>query len=68
MPREGDIDLDGLAVTAADLGELQRVDADAWKVELADIEKHFARFGDRLPQRLRKQLDDLGKRLKRISV
>ncbi len=63
MPREGDIDLAGLAVTAADLGELQRVDANAWKTELADIEKHFARFGDRLPQRLRKQLDDLGRRL-----
>ena len=63
MPREGDIDLSGLAVTAADLKELQRVDANAWTAELADIEKHFARFGDRLPQRLRKQLDDLRKRL-----
>jgi phosphoenolpyruvate carboxykinase (GTP) len=62
MPREGDIDLAGLAVPAADLKELQRVDADAWKVELADIETHFARFGDRLPERLRKQLDDLRKR------
>ena len=63
MPQKGDIDLTGLAVTAADLEELQRVDADAWKAELADIERHFARFGDRLPQRLRKQLDDLRKRL-----
>jgi len=63
MPREGDIDLAGLAVTAADLKELQRVDVGAWKAELADIERHFARFGDRLPQRLRKQLDDLRKRL-----
>ena len=37
--------------------------SDAWKIELADIEKHFARFGDRFPERLRKQLDDLRKRL-----
>lgn len=67
MPREGDIDLTGLAVTAADLKELQRVDADAWKAELADIKTHFARFGDRLPQRLRKQLDDLRKRLESVT-
>ena len=63
MPREGDIDLAGLAVPAADLKELQRVDVGAWKAELVNIEKHFARFGDRLPERLRKQLDDLRKRL-----
>jgi len=68
MPRKGDIDLTGLDVTAADLDALQRVDTDAWKAELADIERHFAQFGDRLPQRLRKQLDDLRKRLERISV
>jgi phosphoenolpyruvate carboxykinase (GTP) len=63
MPREGDIDLADLAVTAADLKELQRVDVDAWKGELADIGRHFGQFGDRLPPRLRKQLDDLRKRL-----
>jgi phosphoenolpyruvate carboxykinase (GTP) len=56
-------DLAGLAVPAADLKELQRVDVGAWKAELADIEKRFARFGDRLPQRLRKLLDDFRKRL-----
>jgi len=39
------------------------VDVGAWKAELAGIEKHFARFGDRLPERLWKQLDDLRKRL-----
>ena len=61
MPREGDLDLTGLAVSAADLKELLRVDRDAWRAELTDIEKNFAQFGDRLPERLRKQLDDLGK-------
>jgi len=63
MPKEGDLDLTGLAIPAADLKELLRVDADAWKAEISDIERHFSQFGDRLPARLRKQLDDLGKRL-----
>ncbi len=63
MPQEGDIDLTGLAIPAADLRELLRVDANAWKAEISDIEKHFGQFGDRLPERLRKQLNDLGTRL-----
>jgi phosphoenolpyruvate carboxykinase (GTP) len=63
MPKEGDLDLSGLAIPAADLRELLRVDANAWKAEISDIEKHFGQFGDRLPERLRKQLNDLGTRL-----
>jgi GTP-dependent phosphoenolpyruvate carboxykinase len=39
------------------------VDVGAWKAELAGIAKHFARFGDRFPERLWKQLDYLRKRL-----
>jgi phosphoenolpyruvate carboxykinase (GTP) len=62
MPREEDLDLTGLAVPAADLRELLRFDPSAWKAEAADIERHFGQFGDRLPARLRKQLDDLDKR------
>ena len=34
MPKEGDLDLTGLAIPAADLKELLRVDADAWKAEI----------------------------------
>jgi phosphoenolpyruvate carboxykinase (GTP) len=63
MPKEGDLDLTGLAIPAADLKELFRVDTDAWKAEISDIERHFGQFGNRLPARLRKQLDDLRKRL-----
>jgi phosphoenolpyruvate carboxykinase (GTP) len=63
IPREGDLDLAGLAIDAADLKELLRIDPAAWKAEVADIENHFGQFGGRLPARLRKQLDDLRKRL-----
>ncbi|MCE5264919.1 MAG: phosphoenolpyruvate carboxykinase (GTP) [Deltaproteobacteria bacterium] len=63
MPKEGDLDVAGLRIDPADLKELMRVDPAAWKAEAADIERHFGQFGDRLPARLRKQLEDLRKRL-----
>ena len=43
--------------------ELLRVDTDAWRAEVPDIEKHFAQFGDRLPERLREQVGALRERL-----
>jgi len=63
MPKPQDLDLSGLSIPEADLKELLRVDVQAWKNEVPDIAKHFAQFGDRLPARLRQQLDDLAKRL-----
>jgi phosphoenolpyruvate carboxykinase (GTP) len=63
LPKEGDIDTEGLDLSADELKELLRIDADAWKAEIPDIENHFAIFGDRLPERLKKQLDELRKRL-----
>ena len=63
MPKPEDLDLSGLDITAEDLKELLRVDVDLWKAELPDIENHFAKFGDRMPERLKKQLKELAKRL-----
>jgi phosphoenolpyruvate carboxykinase (GTP) len=63
LPKEGDLDLTGLDIPLADMKELLRVDPEAWKAELPDIEKHFAQFGDRLPERLKKQLEELKTRL-----
>jgi len=63
LPRLGGLDMKGLKIDERDIQELLRVDLDAWKAEIPDIEKHFAQFGDRLPARLRKQFEDLKKRL-----
>ena len=63
LPNKGVLDLNGLDITVEDMNELMRVDTGAWKAEVPDIEKHFSRFGDRLPERLRKQLEELKKRL-----
>ncbi len=63
LPREEELDMQGLSLPHDDLAELLRVDPNAWKAELPDIEKHFAQFGDRLPGRLTAQLKRLGERL-----
>ena len=63
LPRPGDLDLQGLSVEPADLRELFRIDMDAWRMELPDIDEHFAQFGARLPERLKAQFANLRKRL-----
>jgi phosphoenolpyruvate carboxykinase (GTP) len=63
LPKEGDLDLNGLDISSENMKELFSVDASAWKAEVPDIEQHFALFGDRLPERLVKQLAELRKRL-----
>ena len=63
LPKEGDLDLTGLDISKENMQELMAVDKAAWKAEMPDIEKHYARFGDRLPGKLRDQLAELAKRL-----
>jgi phosphoenolpyruvate carboxykinase (GTP) len=63
LPNEGDIDLTGLTLPQENIKELLNVDPVAFKAELPDIEKFFAQFGGRLPQRLKKQLRELVMRL-----
>ena len=65
LPREEDLDLSGLDIPAEDIRELLRVDIAAWQAELPDIERHLAQFGNRLPPRLRYQINALGTRLAR---
>ena len=63
MPKEGDLDLSGLTIPTANMNALMNIDIREWKAEIPDIEKHFSLFGNRLPERLRKQLEEMKKRL-----
>ena len=63
LPTEADLDLQGLDWPREYVQEILRVDADAWKPEIPDIQKYFAQFGDRLPARLTAQLQALAQRL-----
>ena len=63
LPNKGVLDLNGIDISFDDMEELMSVDTDAWKAEISDIEQHFAKFGDKLPERLKKQLEEFKKRL-----
>ena len=65
LPTEESIDLKGLEgeVSADDLKDLLKVDVEGWKNELAMIKEHYAKFGDKLPAELTKQLEGLEARL-----
>ncbi|MBN1886387.1 MAG: phosphoenolpyruvate carboxykinase (GTP) [Thermoflexales bacterium] len=63
LPERDALDLNGLDWPLESVQELLRVDADAWRAEIPDLERHLDRFGRRLPERLRRQLDALKQRL-----
>lgn len=62
-PADGELQLDGLDLPAADLAELHRVDPAAWREEAQRCEEYFEQFGDRLPAAMGRQLTALRGRL-----
>ncbi|HEX7244271.1 MAG TPA: phosphoenolpyruvate carboxykinase (GTP) [Solirubrobacterales bacterium] len=63
LPAEGEIDTDGLDVSAEEMRELLSVDAELFKQQLPQVKEHLAKFGERLPAPLHTQLADLEQRL-----
>ena len=55
--------MQGLNVTPADMAELLNVDAEEWRAEVSGIREHYVQFGDRLPEKLTAQVNDLEARL-----
>ncbi len=64
LPAKGAISTDGLDVPPEDMEEVLRVDTDEWLAEIPLIEEYYARFGDRVPPALVKQLEALENRLR----
>jgi len=63
LPSIGDLNLDGIEISADALDEILTVDDAAVRQQLPQIEEHFAKFGDGLPAELREQFEDLKSRL-----
>lgn len=63
LPEPADLDTSGLNLALEDLEKLLNVDVEGWLVEVPRIQEHFAKFGDHLPQGLRRELRDLEQRL-----
>ena len=62
-PKDGDLYLEGLDLTDDQVAELFAVDPDSWLAEADLTEEYFAKFGDKVPTKLREELDALRARL-----
>jgi len=63
LPEEGDLDLKGMDISSEDMKELMKVDSMEFRAGIPDIEQYFAKFGNRVPERLKKQLKEFIERL-----
>jgi phosphoenolpyruvate carboxykinase (GTP) len=63
LPAAGAIDTAGLDVSDEDMAKLLEVDLGKWRAQLAQVHEHFAQFGEKLPEELRRQLEALEERL-----
>ena len=68
LPAPGALDLQGLDLPKDHLDVLLKVDTEGWLAELPLIKQHYQKFGDRMPQGLREELDALEKRLAGAAV
>jgi len=59
IPKPEDIDLTDLDMDMDTLKSILKVDKDVWAKEAEEIEEHYKKFGDRLPEELRVQLANL---------
>lgn len=59
VPKPEDIDLTDLDMDLDTLKSILKVDKDVWAKEAEEIEEHYKKFGDKLPNELREQLNNL---------
>lgn len=64
IPSKEDIDVTGLDVTDEQMTELLSVERDVWLEDVDNIKEYFAQFGDKLPAKIKEELDILEKNLK----
>ena len=63
VPTVASIDRTGLDIDDAQMARILAVDSDAWRGEVSLVEGHFDFIGERLPQEMRDELQNLEKRL-----
>ncbi len=68
VPPADAIDTSGLNIDKDTMEKLLSVHPDKWLEDVESIRKHFAQFGDKLPQKLSDELDALVKRLEQAAA
>ncbi len=62
-PKPEDINIEGLDITVDTIKDLLSVDKDLWMEDAKGIEEFYAKFGDKLPAEMKKQLEAMKARL-----
>ncbi|MBI5836049.1 MAG: phosphoenolpyruvate carboxykinase (GTP) [Candidatus Eisenbacteria bacterium] len=68
LPAPGSMDVSGLNVSPGAMEEVLKVDVEAWTNELPLMREHLAKFGNKLPQGIKEEVDALEKRLQGAKV
>ena len=63
-PSPGEIDMEGLDLSAEDEAELLGVEVDGWLEEIPKLREWYAKFGEKLPKALADELDSLEAQLR----
>mgnify|MGYP003574320314 FL=1 len=63
MPKKEDFSFEGLALADGAWEELMKVDTDAYKATLGEVENYLNQFGDKLPAHMKEQFEVLKERL-----
>ncbi len=68
VPNPADIDTTGLDMTQEQVAKALAVKVEDWEKELPLIEEWFAKFGDKLPEELKAQLETLKKNIESVKA
>jgi phosphoenolpyruvate carboxykinase (GTP) len=63
LPRDGDLNIDGLELSDETMSQLFAIDTQSWKAEAESTEAFFATFDGRVPAAVSRQLEQLKTRL-----
>ena len=63
-PKKGSFDLSGVDITPQAMHTLFNIDVQEWLQEVAGMRTYLSQFGDKLPEKIKCQLDELENRLK----
>jgi phosphoenolpyruvate carboxykinase (GTP) len=63
LPTKESLDLSGLEIHDKSLNRILSIDKDEWCAEAKEMKNYYKKLGERLPDELRRELDELEKRL-----
>ncbi len=68
LPKDGDIDIEGLDINAETMSALTTIDPQQWQLEIDAIGEYLETYGDRLPEELRAEQQSVAAALKAATI